>query len=116
MFDAGDSYLSPPWWCPFRRAIGRALGVLLGRYLGGLLGYAPFHPEWTTDWEAACVKMEACWAQRRFAVRGLQAERRAAFLARGEGVGNGGLYAEGEGVVAVAVAEDGGRAERKKDA
>lgn len=94
MFDAGDSYLSPPSWMPFRHTIGWILGIVVGRYVGGLLGYAPFFPEWTTDWDAACRKMDACWTQRRFANRNLQQERRAEFLRRGKSVGNEGLYKE----------------------
>lgn len=96
MFDAGDSYLSPPAWTPgfLRHPLGWLLGVIIGRYIGGLLGYAPFHPEWTTDWDAACAKMEKCWTQRRFADRGRQARARAKFVKRGESVGNEGLYKE----------------------
>ncbi|KAG6365905.1 hypothetical protein INS49_000081 [Diaporthe citri] len=94
MFDAGDSYLSPPAWVPFRRFFGRALGVVVGRHVGGLLGYAPFLPEWTTDWDAACRKMSLHWTQRRFAVPGLQKERRAEYLGRGQSIGNEALYEE----------------------
>jgi hypothetical protein len=92
MFDSGDSYLSPPTWVPFRHFLGRCMGIVVGRWIGGLLGYAPFHPEWTTDWDAACTKMEQTWTQRRFAVRGLQAIRRAEYLARKQSIGNEGLY------------------------
>ena len=45
MFDAGDSYLSPPSWLPFRSPVGYCLGVVIGRWIGGLLGYQPFYPE-----------------------------------------------------------------------
>lgn len=72
MFDAGDSYLSPPWWVPFRTLVGFWMGVILGRWIGGLLGYAPYYPEWTTDWDAACDKMEQSWFHRRYAVRDAQ--------------------------------------------
>lgn len=92
MFDSGDSYLSPPAWMPFRHTLGWLLGVVVGRYIGGLLGYAPFYPEWTTDWEAACSKMEGCWAQRRFADRSAQKAKRADRLARRLSVGNEALY------------------------
>lgn len=72
MFDAGDTYLSPPWWIPFRSYIGLFLGIVIGRWIGSLLGYAPFYPEWTTDWQAACDQMEKNWFQRRFAKRDAQ--------------------------------------------
>ncbi|KAL4967236.1 cupin domain-containing protein [Aspergillus stella-maris] len=88
MFDAGSTYLSPPWWVPFRCWVGLFLGVVLGRWIGGLLGYAPFYPEWTTDWDAACDKMEQTWSQRRFADRGAQQRARDKFrgqLAAGRG-------------------------------
>ena len=96
MFDAGDSYLSLPAWVPWRRFWGYWLGVVLGRWIGGLLGYRPFFPEWTTDWEGACGKMERCWSQKRFADRGAQERVRRKFVERGEEVGNGGLYEQGE--------------------
>lgn len=92
MFDAGDSYLSPPWWVPARRMVGKALGIVVGRYIGGMLGYKPFYPEWTTDWEAACDKMESCWATRRLADRGAQQRIRDEYVAKGLDIGNGGLY------------------------
>ena len=41
--------------------------------------------------------MKKSWWQRRFAVPGAQEVVRERFLARGEGVGNGGLYGDGEG-------------------
>lgn len=69
MFEAGDSYLSPPAWVPFRHFFGYWLTLILGHYIGSLLGYQPFHPEWTTDWDAACTKMEQSWFQRKFAKR-----------------------------------------------
>ncbi|KAM7205915.1 hypothetical protein V8F33_000745 [Rhypophila sp. PSN 637] len=98
MFDAGDSYLSPPWWMgPLRRPLGKFLGIVVGRWIGGLLGYAPFYPEWTTDWQAACDKMASHWTQRKFAVRDLQKERRAEFIRRGEDIGNQGIYIEEAG-------------------
>lgn len=67
MFDAGGSYLSLPWWVPFRRTVALVLGVALGRCVGALLGYQPFHREWTTDWDAAVEKMGQSVFQRRFA-------------------------------------------------
>ncbi|KAJ5769071.1 Cupin 2 conserved barrel [Penicillium odoratum] len=67
MFDAGGTYLSPPWWVTFRSWVGLLLGIMVGRWIGGLLGYAPFYPEWTTDWEKACQAMEQSWFHRRFA-------------------------------------------------
>ncbi|KUI73670.1 Polyketide synthase CurC [Cytospora mali] len=67
MFDAGGSYLSFPPWIPFGRYLSVAMGVFLGRWLGSLLGYQPFYHEWTTDWDAACHKMESSFFQRRFA-------------------------------------------------
>ena len=94
MFDAGDSYMSPPSWVPFRHAIGWLAGVVIGRYIGGLLGYAPFYPEWTTDWAAACRKMKGHWTQARFAADEAQRECRARFISRGEGIGNEALYEE----------------------
>jgi len=72
MFDAGDTYLSLPWWVPFRCYVGLFLGIVIGRWLGGLLGYAPFYPEWTTDWSVACDQMEKSWFHKRFAVRDAQ--------------------------------------------
>ncbi|KAJ4396132.1 hypothetical protein N0V93_000350 [Gnomoniopsis smithogilvyi] len=69
IFDAGGTYLSFPWWIPFRRSIARTLGIVLGRWVGGILGYQPFYREWTTDWEQACQKMETCVFQRRFSDR-----------------------------------------------
>lgn len=98
MFDAGDSYLTFPWWVPFGQTLSWLLGVIVGRYVGGLLGYQPFFPEWTTDWDAACRKMESCWAQRRFAVRGQQMERREEYLRAGKDVGNGALFRLPDGV------------------
>jgi len=98
MFDAGDSYLSPPAWVPFRHFIGYWMGVIIGRWIGGLLGYQPFFPEWTTDWDSACMKMKSHWTQKRFAVPGAQEKARKHFLDRGESVGNGGLYKSPDGV------------------
>jgi hypothetical protein len=72
MFDAGDTYLSPPWWVPFRAFVGLWIGIIVGRWIGSLLGYAPYYPEWTTDWQAACDQMEQGWFHRRFADRGAQ--------------------------------------------
>ncbi|ETS76481.1 hypothetical protein PFICI_11868 [Pestalotiopsis fici W106-1] len=66
MFDGGDSYLSLPWWVPFRSLVARTLGIVVGRWLGGLLGYQPFYEEWTTDWDLACAKMETSMFQTRF--------------------------------------------------
>ncbi|CAP92703.1 hypothetical protein EN45_104970 [Penicillium chrysogenum] len=82
MFDAGGTYLSPPWWVPFRSWVGLFLGIVVGRWIGGLLGYAPFYPEWTTDWEAACETMQQSWFQRRFADP--QAQERARERFRGQ--------------------------------
>jgi hypothetical protein len=70
MFDAGDSYLTLPWWVPFRSTVSLILGVVVGRWIGGLLGYQPFFQEWTTDWDEACRKMETSLCQRRFAAKG----------------------------------------------
>lgn len=67
IFDGGDSYLTLPWWVPFRRLVSRGMGIILGRWIGGLLGYQPFYKEWTTDWELACEKMESSLLQKRFA-------------------------------------------------
>ncbi|PHH88225.1 hypothetical protein CDD83_7801 [Cordyceps sp. RAO-2017] len=70
MFDAGGTYLSLPWWVPFRHAVSISLGVVVGRWLGsGLLGYQPFYRKWTSDWDLACQKMESTIFQRRFANR-----------------------------------------------
>lgn len=77
MFDAGDTYPSLPRWVPFRTTVGVILGVVLGRWIGGLLGYQPFFPEWTSDWQLACNRMERNWTQRRFAVRDAQEKARA---------------------------------------
>lgn len=76
MFDAGDTYLSPPWWIPFRAILSFWFTIIVGRWIGGLLGYAPFYPEWTTDWQGACDQMEKSWTQRRFAVRDAQEQAR----------------------------------------
>ncbi|KAK4148767.1 hypothetical protein C8A00DRAFT_38645 [Chaetomidium leptoderma] len=69
MFDAGDSYLTLPWWVPFRSTVSQAVGVVGGRWIGGLLGYQPFYKEWTTEWDLACEKMETSIFQRRFSDR-----------------------------------------------
>jgi hypothetical protein len=79
MFDAGDSYLSPPWWIPFRGFVGLWVGIIVGRWIGSLLGYAPFYPEWTTDWQAACDHMEKSWFHRRFVDRNAQEKAKARF-------------------------------------
>ncbi|KAK4235970.1 protein SchB [Achaetomium macrosporum] len=68
-WDAGDSYVTLPWWVPFRSFVSRAMGVVVGRWLGGLLGYQPFYKCWTSDWELACSKMERSVFQRRFTDR-----------------------------------------------
>jgi mannose-6-phosphate isomerase-like protein (cupin superfamily) len=96
MFDAGGSYLSPPAWVPepLRHHIGRAMGVVVGRWIGGLLGYAPFFPEWTTDWPAACRKMSEHPTQRRFADLNAQEKIRANYVKRAAQIGNEALYAE----------------------
>ncbi|KAH8698357.1 hypothetical protein BGW36DRAFT_375942 [Talaromyces proteolyticus] len=72
MFDAGGTYLSPPWWVPFRSWVGLFLGIVMGRWIGGLLRYAPFYPEWTTDWQGACDIMERSYFQWRFVKRNAQ--------------------------------------------
>ncbi|KAL9618595.1 MAG: hypothetical protein Q9160_006706 [Pyrenula sp. 1 TL-2023] len=82
MFDAGDTYLSPPWWIPFRATLSLCFTIVLGRWIGGLLGYAPFYPEWTTDWQGACDQMEKSWTQRRFADRNAQKKARARMAER----------------------------------
>jgi len=69
MFDAGGSYLCPPWWVPFGRTLSRVVGIVLGRWVGGMMGYQPFYKKWTGDWEVACGKMETSVFQRRFARR-----------------------------------------------
>ncbi|KAF2744281.1 hypothetical protein M011DRAFT_449808, partial [Sporormia fimetaria CBS 119925] len=69
MFDAGGSYLSLPAWVPFRNRLAQIMGIVVGRWIGGLLGYQPFHREWTSDWDAACAKMETSPFLRRFADR-----------------------------------------------
>ena len=69
MFDAGGSYLCPPWWVPFGRTLSRVAGIVLGRWVGGMMGYQPFYKKWTGDWEVACGKMETSVFQRRFARR-----------------------------------------------
>ncbi|KAH6844662.1 hypothetical protein B0I37DRAFT_166577 [Chaetomium sp. MPI-CAGE-AT-0009] len=69
VWDAGDSYLTLPWWVPFRSTVSLVMGVVVGRWIGGLLGYQPFHRCWTTDWDLACAKMETSVFQRRFADR-----------------------------------------------
>ncbi|KAH8891742.1 hypothetical protein GQ53DRAFT_746237 [Thozetella sp. PMI_491] len=69
MFDAGDTYVSLPWWVPFRSTISLGMGIVLGRWIGGMLGYQPFYEEWTTDWEQACERMETSIFQKRFSNR-----------------------------------------------
>ncbi|TAQ84215.1 hypothetical protein B7494_g7458 [Chlorociboria aeruginascens] len=86
MFDAGATYLSPPWWVPFRTFLSLWIHIILGRWIGALLGYAPFYPEWTTDWQGACDQMEKSWFQRKFAVRDAQEKARARMAKK---VGNG---------------------------
>ncbi|KAF3389715.1 Yanuthone D synthesis protein E [Talaromyces pinophilus] len=66
-FDAGDTYMTLPRWVPFRHTVSVAAGIVLGRWIGGLLGYQPFLPEWTSDWQLACERMNRVWTQRRFA-------------------------------------------------
>ena len=65
--DAGDVYLRLPRWVPFRQMVSIFLGIVVGRWIGGLLGYQPYYPEWTTDWDAACALMSKHWTQRGFA-------------------------------------------------
>lgn len=72
MFDAGDTYLTLPWWVPFRCTVAILLGIIVGRWLGGLLGYQPFFPEWTTEWSLACQVMEKTWTQKQYAQRDAQ--------------------------------------------
>ncbi|KGO43992.1 Cupin 2, conserved barrel [Penicillium expansum] len=62
MFEAGGTYLSPPW--------------PVDRWAAG------FYPEWTTDWEAACELMQQSRFQRRFADP--QAQQRAQERFRGQ--------------------------------
>jgi len=69
MFDAGDSYLTLPWFVPMRSLVSQVMGIVLGRWIGSLLGYQPFYKEWTTDWNLACEKMETCILQKRFSDR-----------------------------------------------
>lgn len=69
MWDAGDTYLTLPWWVPFRSSVSIAMGIVIGRWIGSLLGYQPFHKHWTSDWKLACDKMETSVFQRRFADR-----------------------------------------------
>ncbi|EED11997.1 conserved hypothetical protein [Talaromyces stipitatus ATCC 10500] len=69
MFDAGGSYLSLPWWIPFGRTLSMSIGIVVGRWIGPLLGYQPYYPKWTSDWELACEKMRQSFFQRRFAER-----------------------------------------------
>lgn len=66
-FDAGGTYVSFPWWVPFGQTVSQVLGVVVGRWIGGMLGYQPFYPKWTTDWDLACQKMATSVFQRRFA-------------------------------------------------
>lgn len=86
MFDAGDTYLSLPWWLPFRCSIGILLGIVIGRWIGGLLGYAPYYPEWTTDWKGACDQMDKVWTQQTFAKRDAQDKARVR-MAKANGLG-----------------------------
>jgi len=79
MFDAGATYLSLPWWVPFRCFISLWMHIILGRWIGSLLGYAPYYPEWTTDWDGACDEMEKSWFTRKFAVRDAQVKAKAKF-------------------------------------
>lgn len=76
MFDSGHSYLSPPWWVPFRGFVGLWVGIILGRWIGGLMGYAPYYPEWTSDWQGACDHMEQTWVHKRYAIRDAQEKAR----------------------------------------
>ncbi|KAK4183231.1 hypothetical protein QBC35DRAFT_394304, partial [Podospora australis] len=69
MFDAGDSYVTLPWWVPFRSTVSQVLGVVVGRWIGGLLGYQPFFREWTAEWDLACEKMENSIFQSKFSER-----------------------------------------------
>ncbi|KAK7996413.1 hypothetical protein PG989_004453 [Apiospora arundinis] len=68
-FDAGGTYMTLPWWVPFRCTVAQVLGIVVGRWIGGLLGYQPYYRRWSTDWELACDKMETSFFQRRFADR-----------------------------------------------
>lgn len=82
---------------PFRHFIGYWSGIIIGRWIGGMLGYQPFFPEWTTDWESACVKMRSHWAQRKFAVPDAQEKAKARFSGFADRNGN---IANGEVVMA----------------
>ncbi|KAI0468867.1 hypothetical protein F4859DRAFT_186781 [Xylaria cf. heliscus] len=68
-FDAGGTYLSPPYWMPFGQRLSQMSAILIGRWLGGLLGYQPFYREWSTHWDVACQQMRTCLFQSRFAIR-----------------------------------------------
>ncbi|KAI1776758.1 hypothetical protein F4818DRAFT_411775 [Hypoxylon cercidicola] len=68
MFDAGGSYISSPAWVPFGKRFAQLTGIIIGRCLGGLLGYQPFYPRWTGDWQLACKKMETSVFLRRYSV------------------------------------------------
>jgi hypothetical protein len=80
MFDAGDTYLLPPAWMPFHTFLSIWFTVIVGRWIGGLLGYAPYYPEWTSDWQSACKQMERNWTQKRFAKRDAQEKARQTFV------------------------------------
>ena len=69
MFDAGGSYMTLPWWVPFRGRVSQLAGIVIGRWLGGIAGYQPFYRKWSDDWQLACEKMETCVFLRRFADR-----------------------------------------------
>ncbi|KAI1775118.1 hypothetical protein F4818DRAFT_417886 [Hypoxylon cercidicola] len=64
-FDAGGSYMTPPWYFPCRKTLSRMAGVVIGRWLGALLGYRPFHREWSTDWSSGKAKMQLSILYRR---------------------------------------------------
>lgn len=69
------------------------IGILLGRYLAPLLGYQPYYPEFTSDWQAACGKMRGVWTQRWAADP--EAGKRARRVWGVGGEGDGGLDGEG---------------------
>ncbi|KAG8159615.1 hypothetical protein KVR01_010252 [Diaporthe batatas] len=66
-FDAGGSYMTLPWWVPFRKASSQILGIIVGRWIAGMLGYQPFYRKWSTDWALADAKMRSSVFYRRFA-------------------------------------------------
>ncbi|KAF2728579.1 hypothetical protein EJ04DRAFT_591074 [Polyplosphaeria fusca] len=58
-FDAGGSYMTLPWWTPFRRTLSQAIGIIVGRWVAAFLGYQPYYRKWSTDWALAESKMSS---------------------------------------------------------